>query len=65
MSDDQQNDLTNNDQPNWRRRSTGLYLPDGVPDGGQKPPVGFIAAMQPSSHSNDKPLLNPRAETSE
>lgn len=31
--------------PDWKRRESGLYLPDGVPDGGKKSPVGFAREL--------------------
>ena len=31
--------------PEWKRRSTGLYVPDGIPDGGRRPTVGFARAL--------------------
>lgn len=34
------------EQPDWRRSASGLYVPQGVPDGGKKPPVGFGRALE-------------------
>lgn len=36
-------------QPEWKLRPTGLYVPDGTPNGGKKPPVGFARALEEKS----------------
>jgi hypothetical protein len=37
---------TKDDRPDWRRSTSGLYVPQGVPDGGRKPTVGFARALE-------------------
>lgn len=42
------------EQPEWKLRPTGLYVPDGVPDGGRKPIVGFARGLQdPQREASD------------
>jgi hypothetical protein len=39
--------------PEWKLRPTGLYVPDGTPDGGKRPVVGFARGLTEDPKAKD------------